>query len=109
MKVSAEESLWLALPILLVVIGLIAGIFYLQNNNADVRSRASEPKPVITPQTNPSLPQGPEVVCNDMYQPVCGLNNKTYPNPCEANLDGVTSYTPGVCVTPTQIPLPKTP
>ena len=108
MKVSAEESLWLAFPILLVVVVLVAGIFYLQRTNVDVRSRASEPTPaLITPQITKGLPQAPEVVCAQIYEPVCGLNNKTYSNSCEANLDGVTNFTKGVCVTPTQIPLPQ--
>ncbi|HEX9007703.1 MAG TPA: Kazal-type serine protease inhibitor family protein [Patescibacteria group bacterium] len=105
---SAEESLWLAFPILLVLIGLVAGIIYLQRSNTDVRSRASEPAAVITPSA-PTIPPSPEIICTQTYQPVCGLNDKTYPNPCEANLDGQTAFTKGACPVPTQIPLPKTP
>ena len=36
-------------------------------------------------------------VCNKIYQPVCGCNNKTYGNSCEAESFGITSYTQGVC------------
>lgn len=108
MKVSAEESLWLAFPILLVIIVLVSGIIYLQNSNTDVRSRASEPKQTIEPATR-ITPVAPEVICNDIYEPVCGNNNKTYSNACEANQAGIQNITSGVCANPTPIPIPNTP
>lgn len=108
MNVSAEESLWLAFPILLVIIGLVGGIFYLQNQNVDVRSRAAQPTPVITPALlpNTATPQTPEVVCTEIYNPVCSPDQVTYVSPCEANLAGVIKYTSGACLTPTRTPLP---
>jgi hypothetical protein len=111
MKVSAEESLWLSFPILLVVIALVIGIIYLGNTNTDVRSRASQPTPTpaTIPLVTPTAPITPEVACNDIYQPVCGLNNKTYANPCEANQDGVITFSTGACIAPTKIILPNTP
>ena len=36
-------------------------------------------------------------VCIEIYEPVCGCNNKTYSNSCYAQIDGVTSWTNGVC------------
>ncbi len=35
-------------------------------------------------------------VCIDMYDPVCGCNNKTYSNSCYAECSGVT-YVKGAC------------
>ena len=35
-------------------------------------------------------------VCLEIYAPVCGCNNKTYPNSCHAKCSGVT-YTEGAC------------
>lgn len=99
MNVSAEESLWLAFPVLLVIIGLTVGIVYLQNQSVDVRSRASQPTPTVTPRALPSgaTPQAPEVVCTATYEPVCSVDKTTYSNSCEAELAGVYNYTPGPC------------
>ena len=38
-----------------------------------------------------------DCVCTLQYDPVCGCNNKTYGNVCEANCAGITSYTSGSC------------
>ncbi|MGB3182539.1 MAG: Kazal-type serine protease inhibitor family protein [Cyclobacteriaceae bacterium] len=35
--------------------------------------------------------------CYTLYDPVCGCNNVTYSNSCEATASGVKEYTPGEC------------
>ena len=109
-RLNSEETLWTVFPIIVVVVLLIVGIIFLPDTNTDLRSRASEPKAIITPLIIPSKTIAPEVVCSDLYEPVCGSNKKTYSNSCEANLVGVTSFIPGACPTlkkPGTIPTPK--
>ena len=38
-----------------------------------------------------------DMVCIEIYQPVCGCNNQTYSNSCYAGRDGVTSWSEGEC------------
>ncbi len=38
-----------------------------------------------------------DCVCTLQYDPVCGCNNKTYGNACQAGCAGITSYTNGAC------------
>jgi hypothetical protein len=45
-------------------------------------------------------------VCNDVYAPVCGNDNKTYSNTCYAKKNGVTNYTNGKCATETTVTNP---
>jgi hypothetical protein len=35
--------------------------------------------------------------CQTIADPVCGCNNKTYGNACEAKCAGIYDYTKGVC------------
>ncbi|KKT46333.1 MAG: protein of unknown function with transmembrane region [Candidatus Collierbacteria bacterium GW2011_GWC1_45_47] len=90
---SAEESLWLALPILIVLLGLAAALVIFQTRGGEIRTRADQPAPVVTPV----VLQRPEVVCSEIYEPVCGRDNITYINSCEAGLAGMFVYITGEC------------
>ncbi|MGM0479790.1 MAG: protease inhibitor Kazal-type [Bacteroidota bacterium] len=35
--------------------------------------------------------------CIHLYDPVCGCNDKTYGNACQAECEGITDYTEGEC------------
>ena len=100
-NLNSEETLWVILPILLVVGLLIASIIILPRTQTEVRSKASEPTAVptkvITATPTPSVTQRPEVICSSLYSPVCSQKGITYPNECEANNAGVTSFTKGEC------------
>jgi hypothetical protein len=39
----------------------------------------------------------PNSVCHRVYDPVCGCDNRTYGNRCEARQHGVSIYTIGTC------------
>lgn len=39
----------------------------------------------------------PQAICTQQYEPVCGCNQMTYGNACEAENAGVTSWTEGEC------------
>jgi len=99
-NLNGEETLWVILPILLVVGILIASIIILPKTGADVRSKASEPASVPTkiaiPTLTPSI-ERPEVICTALYSPVCSQNGVTYESECEANQAGVTAFTEGAC------------
>lgn len=106
---NGEETLWVVLPILLVIGILVASIIILPKAQTETRSKASEP--TITPTkvltVTPTQSTRPEIVCSSLYSPVCSNSGVTYPNECEANQAGVTSFTQGECpsakATPTQI------
>ena len=91
-SLSTENTLIALLPLLLIITGLIAGIIFLPQNQ-DPRSRASEP----TTTPTPTLPD-PEIYCAELYQPVCGQDNITYSNSCEANLAGINIISKGECL-----------
>ena len=40
---------------------------------------------------------GTEPVCTTDYNPVCGCNEITYSNACQASKDGISDYTEGEC------------
>ena len=99
-NLNGEETLWIILPILIVVGLLVASIIILPLTQTKTTSKASTPTPVITqvvvPTASPTT-QRPEVVCSSLYSPVCSLAGVTYANACEANQAGVTAFTQGAC------------
>ena len=42
-------------------------------------------------------PISPDVVCIEIYEPVCGCNDVTYSNACYATSSGVSTWTDGEC------------
>ena len=38
-----------------------------------------------------------KIACIEIYDPVCGCNEKTYPNSCYAERSGVLKWTKGIC------------
>ena len=38
-----------------------------------------------------------QIACIEIYDPVCGCNDKTYPNSCYAEREGVTDWSKGAC------------
>ena len=38
-----------------------------------------------------------QIVCIEVFDPVCGCNDKTYPNFCYAEREGVTDWSKGAC------------
>ncbi len=116
-NLNSEETLWVILPILLVVAILIASIIILPKTQVENRSKAATPEATPTMVVIPTATQAPtpEVVCSSLYSPVCSQAGITYANACEANQAGVTSFTKGACpktkATPTKLvtPVPTTP
>ncbi len=45
-------------------------------------------------ELGPALP----IFCIQVYDPVCGCNEITYGNECEARAAGVPSFSPGKCL-----------
>jgi hypothetical protein len=107
-NLNSEETLWVIFPILVVVAILVASIIILPKTQTNVNSRASTPTLVptkaIVPSATPSIMERPEVICTSLYSPVCSQAGVTYPNECEANQAGVTSFTKGECKTKTVAP-----
>lgn len=50
-----------------------------------------------TPNNCVKGPVNPNCICPLVINYVCGCNNQTYENSCNAECDGITSYTPGRC------------
>jgi hypothetical protein len=122
-SLNSEETLWVILPILIVVAVLVASIIILPKTQTEVRSKASEliavPTKIAVPTPTSLSSETPEVVCSSLYSPVCSQAGVTYANECEANQAGVTAFTKGACpktkttptrvITPIPVTLPATP
>lgn len=51
------------------------------------------------PEIIPCIVDNPinDIVCIEIYEPVCGCNEVTYANECYAEVSGVLSWTEGEC------------
>jgi hypothetical protein len=107
-SLTGQETLFAALPIVLVLITLIGALLFFSQSNLDLRSRANTPSPspttikkVITPTQipTPTIEEKtlPQFVCSETYQPVCGKNGLTYASKCEAQIAGILIDYQGEC------------
>ncbi|NJL76012.1 MAG: T9SS type A sorting domain-containing protein [Saprospiraceae bacterium] len=56
-----------------------------------------EPITFIIPECRDCISQARVTSCPTVVEPVCGCNNLTYNNSCEAERQGVTTWSPGAC------------
>jgi len=119
-SLNGQETLFAALPIVLVLVTLVGAILFFSQNSFDLRSRANKevPTPTVVQKVIPTITSSParttpQYVCSGLYQPVCGNNNQTYHDTCEAQLAGILVAYQGECkktvTTPSPSPLPQTP
>lgn len=95
---SAGDTLLTALPVLLVLLALVgAVIFFPEGSIFDIRGRAAPVRPTPTVIAVPTATPTPETACSTLYQPVCGLDNVTYANECEAALANALPTVKGEC------------
>jgi|TARA_B110000263_G_scaffold233828_1_gene231030 hypothetical protein len=50
-----------------------------------------------TPETPCLADSNPDLICIEIYEPVCGCDDITYSNSCYAKRAGVVSWTEGEC------------
>lgn len=102
----------------ILILALLCVVGFSQCANKKDASRGEET--TVTPTPNdPTAPEGyvepaPEVeaevgkdcidiskvkktLCPDLFDPVCGCNNITYSNECDAGQKGVLKWTKGAC------------
>lgn len=105
-----RPTLLAALPLILVLTGLAAAIA-LFPQSMDIRNKAAEPTPTITtvplptatadtPAPNNNQATSPVTICSSLYNPVCGLDNLSYDNSCEASLAQIPIAYSGPCQLP---------
>lgn len=48
-------------------------------------------------KNNCKVISNPDCICTLEYNPVCGCNNVTYGNACQAECEGIKNYKSGAC------------
>ncbi len=118
-SLDSQESLITALPIVIILVGLVTAIIFFPKTSTDIRSRAegfpnsidekfTTPIPISTDAIN-RVSTKSTTVCTDLYFPVCGEDEITYSNSCEAGKAGVPVANDGECTPAISTPPVKLP
>lgn len=99
---DSKTTIISALPLVIILTALSAVIIFAPQNQ-DIRNRAAQNVPgVTTPTPTPTITPTPtpETACSSLYDPVCGSDQVTYENACQAQQAGVAVISNAPCTTP---------
>ena len=101
---DSKTTIISALPLVIILTALSAAIIFAPQNQ-DIRNRAAQNVPGVTTPTPTKTPiltptPTPQTACSSLYNPVCGSDQVTYENACQAQQAGVTVISSSPCTTP---------